>query len=206
MNIGTGLFAGGAIIAMVALFVAAKDRWNWRTVAMRGLAVAVCAIAIGWLSEWAWTWYSERPFKQSELWGVKLGDPLQDVRFKKGLPTEERNPETGLSYIYKLSESALASVRFKNEKVRGVILYGVQSDSPYRELQGIRFGDTSKQITDRFGDSALITSSKDGLTRLYAFPDSQIFFGLSTDKVEIFGIYDPSYPLPVGVTDRDEKQ
>lgn len=125
---------------------------------------------------------------------------------KRGLPTEEKNPETGLSYVYKLNELAVASVRFENEKVRGVILYRVKNDSLHHELQGIRFGNTSKQITDRFGGGALITLSKDGLTRLYAFPDYQIFFGLGTDKVEVFGIYDPSYPVPIGVTRKDEKQ
>lgn len=202
MDIGTGIFAGGAVVAGAALFIATKSKWNWRRGLVRGFLAIVCAIPIMWFSSWAWTMYSERPLKQSELWNLKIGESLQDVRFKKGAPNDEKNPESGLSYTYS-TKGSLGTVRFKDGKVRAVILYGAQGDSNNYELQGIRIGDASKQVIGRFGEDAVISSSKDGLKRIYAFPKYQVFFGMDTDKVEIFGIYDPSLPLPVGFTDEE---
>ncbi|PUE09505.1 hypothetical protein B9Z51_11670 [Limnohabitans sp. T6-5] len=203
MGTGTGLFAVGAAIAIVALIVATRSKWNWRKFAVPSLAIFVGVFAIGGASIWAWDWYSNRPTKQSELWDVKIGDTVKDVRFKRGIPAKEDVPESGLSYDY-VADEMNATVRFKNEKVRGVILHGANVNSVHF-LQGIGIGGHSKEITERFGSDVVITSSRSGLKRLYAYPQYQIFFGLGTDKVEIFGIYDPTYPVPIKFAEDEEK-
>lgn len=174
-------------------------------IVVRSLAMLVCLAATSWLLQWAWTQYEERPVRQSELWGVKIGDSSQEIRFKKGKPQQEENPDTGLEYTY-ITKDFGSIVRFKNQKVRAVILYNTPKGFEYSDLQGIQVGDTSEKIIARFGDSPLISNSKDDLKRIYAYPKYQVFFGLDTNKVEIFGIYDPLYPLPVGFEDPDEKK
>lgn len=90
-------------------------------------------------------------------------------------------------------------IRFTNGKVRAV--YGLSGKHSWTNIQEINFGDSADTIIEKFGSKYEIQQSKDGLSRIYAFPKFHVFFGLGTNKVEVMGIYDPRFPVPLAPKD-----
>jgi hypothetical protein len=71
-------------------------------------------------------------------------------------------------------------------------------------VQGVDFGDSADVITRKFGTDAKMTSSKDGVRRVYAYPQYHVMFGLYTNKVQLIGIFDPAAPVPISPQADDE--
>jgi hypothetical protein len=86
MSIGDGIFAGAALLACVALYIAAKDRWNWKKLILwpLGIIVVLGSAVAGWV--WIRDYYDQRAQVQTQFWDIALGDTVNDLRFKKGPP------------------------------------------------------------------------------------------------------------------------
>jgi hypothetical protein len=86
MTIGSAVFFGSLIIAVAILYAATKDRWNWKKLIKRAILIPVVAALIIGILVWIYIEIQDRPFKQTEFDGIKLGDSREEILFKKGNP------------------------------------------------------------------------------------------------------------------------
>ena len=86
MELGTGIFLSAVFLGTVGLFVATKDRWNWKKIFLWPLGVIVGLGIVGGSIAYLYRQHEDRPRKLTELWGVSLNDSTGDVKFKKGKP------------------------------------------------------------------------------------------------------------------------
>jgi len=168
-----------------------------RKIVVRVAVTAICIAALGLVFSLSFNLYKSRPLLQNELWGIAIGDSWQDVRFKKGMPSETRGQGPNDNYLYYLGD-CVAWVKFKDGKVMAIFLLSTRK--PDFELQGIRFGDSTEKITDKFGSDGLVKTSSDGLNRNYIFKKYQVVFGLSKDVVEVMGVFNNAFDVPLQFT------
>lgn len=93
MELGTGIFLSAIFLGIVALYIATKDRWNWKKIFLWPLAVVIVLTLVGWLFAYAYKQYEERPKVLSEFKGIKLGEKFQDAIFKHGQAERETTRE-----------------------------------------------------------------------------------------------------------------
>lgn len=212
MTVGAGIFAGATVIAIVALFIATKDRWNWRKIILWPLLSLVGLAIAGGLGIWAWNIYEGRPKVQTTFGAVTLGESMDEVRFKKGAlelvdsKKERMDSEKGKDPTYHLSVDSGPSyrIRFRDGKVLAIYAFTTEKDYS-TNIQGIYFDASAEQIIEKFGHGAEIQRSVDGVRRSYAYPKYHVFFGLGTNKVQVMGIYDGAGPGPLTPQSDDKK-
>lgn len=86
MELGTGVFLSAIFLGFVALFIATKDRWNWKKIALWQLGGLVALLAAGGVIAYGYTLYDEMPRVPRDFQGIQLGQKLDDVEFKRGKP------------------------------------------------------------------------------------------------------------------------
>lgn len=84
MSLGTSIFLSSVVLAIAAIFIATKDRWNWKKLTLWSVG-AGCLIA---LVAYAYTSIQQRPKKETSFGDIPLGATKADVKFLKGEPTE----------------------------------------------------------------------------------------------------------------------
>lgn len=114
MELGTGVFISAVFLGTVALFIATKDRWNWKKIVLWPLAVIVVLSLVGWIVAYAYEQYGERPKLPSKFEGIQLGEKFQDAIFKHGKAEREaaRDVEFLAKYIVEI-ESEKGTPRFE---------------------------------------------------------------------------------------------
>lgn len=125
MELGTGIFLSVVFLGTVALFIATKDRWNWKKIILWPLGIVTALSLVGWLFTYAYTQYEERPKAPSEFKRIRLGEKFQDTVFKHGQAEreEKRAADYWAKYIveHQNEQETLnfkdASEQFKNSKV-----------------------------------------------------------------------------------------
>ena len=122
------------------------------------------------------------------------------------MPTGQDASSAPDMYYDYVSDEQATHIAFKDGKVRGLYILSTKEKMPDFDLQGIQFGATSAQLMERFGTDAKVIISKDGLRRKYAYPQYQIFFGLTHDKIEVIGAYNNSFDVPLEFSAETEKQ
>ena len=188
MTVGTGIFLAAIVISVTALFIATKDRWNWKKVLLWPLGICVA----GGLAMWGYIEYQKRfpekpkPTIHNSFWDIPLGATPDDVLFKKGKPTE-KNSET---WTYSADEDKYL-ILFKESRVRLIIQFG---DSAYPEIGGVRVASSTATVTSTFGEPEYVFSDEEGAVRTYCYPTYQVVFRLSKDMVRSLGIYDRALP------------
>src|SRR5262249_52338413 len=92
-------------------------------------------------------------------------------------------------YIYR--------VGFKNGTV-WLIEYFAPNRGYGPRIQGTDIGDSLKKITQKFGLSSSVSESNDELSRVFSFKDYHVFFTMKENRVETYGVFDPTI-APNGV-------
>ena len=149
-------------------------------------------LGVGWViyqfnSEW-----SKEPQVQIEYWGLSLGSSKSDVKFMKGEPKEINEGKMGESWEFTdgVGES-IFRVDFVDNSIARVMRIG-QDGGFYRSIQGILPGYSNLEtILEKLGDPSNISISEDKSSSIYNFDEYNLFFGLTKNKVNILGIYDP---------------
>lgn len=89
MEIGAGIFLSAVLLGTVWLYVATKDRWNWKKILLWPLAIVLGLSVIGAAGIYINDWVQDRPKKELGLWGIQLGASIADVKFAKGEPSRQ---------------------------------------------------------------------------------------------------------------------
>lgn len=189
MELGTGIFLSAVFLGTVALFIATKDRWNWKKIFLWPLGVIVGLGVVGGSIAYLYQQYEDRPRKLTELWGVSLNDSAGDVKFKKGEPT--RRLDNGL-WFYRPYETIEGDyvVYFKNDRVRSVMYFGPMHNGP--SLHGVGHYDSLQELDEKLGPPSYVSRAKDELRRAYSYEKFNIVVQFAEGEMSALGIYDPT--------------
>jgi hypothetical protein len=195
MSLGTSIFLSAVLLSIVALFIATKDRWNWKKLVGWLFGVVVAVPIIAGLGFYVYSYIAELPKAQLSFWDIPLGATESDVKFLKGAPTEVQEKD---HWVYKEEKSRSSDdeseyqVRFKEGKVRFVLFTG--SSFLYApDLQGIRHGASQQEVLKKFGSASHVSISEDDLMRMLSFERFNLVFALRENRVVAYGMYDPKF-------------
>jgi hypothetical protein len=202
MNLGTSIFLSSVVLALAAIFIATKDRWNWKKIILWPLTIVILiAIVV-----FAYNAIPQRPKKETSFWEIPLGATEADVRFLKGEPTKKY----GDTWSYVTYDSGgsqwqyMYRMQFKNAKFY-LTYYAATPNYLYGpEIQGIKLRYSLEQILQKFGTPSQVSTSEDGLSRLYSFNEYGVAFELKANRVVGFGVFDTTV-VPKGIEYISEK-
>ena len=144
----------------VALFIATKDRWNWKKIFLWPLGIIVGLGVVGGSIAYLYQQYEDRPRKLTELWGVSLNDSAGDVKFKKGEPTRRLDNDLWVYRPYETIEGDYV-VYFKNDRVRSVMYFGPMYNGP--SVFGVGHYDSPQELDAKLGPPSYVSRAKDEL-------------------------------------------
>lgn len=190
MTLGTGVFLSSIVLGFIVLYVATKDRWNWKKIVLWSLGALVLTITVGVVGEWGWDKYENRATPLKTFWDIELGMSINDVKFRKGAPTQTFIKNGKGILIYSFNRDSLYQISFLNDKVKRVEYIGPFWKGP--GIKGVAMGNVIDDIQSKYGKPSNISFSKDGLDRVYCFDKYNLVVDLSADGIEWHGMYNVS--------------
>lgn len=194
MSLGTSIFLSAILLGTIALFIATKDRWNWKKIFLWPVAVIFALATVIGVGAWIYSLISERPHPQMAFWEIPLEATKSDVKFLKGEPTRT-DGENVWVYVSKESylneDSYVVIVIFNGDKLRAVLYSGPYLGSP--GIQDLDIGATQEAILNKFGTPSTVSVSEDNLEKILSFREYNIFFSLRENKVYAFGMFNPKF-------------
>lgn len=192
MSLGVSIFLSSTILAIIVLFIATKDRWNWVKILLWPLG-GLLAMAVAF---WGYQTIQNRPRPETEFWGIRLGATKSDVKFLKGVPTQAYDNDQKWAYIFKDSsgqnDQYVYLVQFKGDRVWVVGYISHPTAGSFGPgVHGIYIGDSLEEVVETFGKDYHMETDKDGLRRLFSFEYYRLFFELEKNRVQSYGLYDP---------------
>lgn len=187
MELGTGIFLSAIFLGTVALFIATKDRWNWKKILLWPLGVVVALAVVGGSIAYLYQKYEDRPRKLTELWGVSLGDAASEVKFKKGEPTTRLENDFWVYRPYQTMEGDYV-VYFKDDRVRSIIYFGPMYNGP--TVHGVGHYDSPLELDAKLGSPSYVSRSKDDLRRAYSYDQFNVVAHFEGGNMSALGIYD----------------
>jgi hypothetical protein len=124
----------------------------------------------------------------TSLWELSLGASEADVKFVKGEPTDKAEGH----WIYWQDESKTEAyiVGFRDMRLRYVQYIGPMYSAP--RIKGLNTYGTLQETEAVFGKASNVSTSKDGLMRLYSFDRFNVVVEFGKGRIRGFGIYDSS--------------
>ena len=207
MSVGDAIFLSSLLLSVVGLYAATKDRWNWKRITKWALATPILLIFVLWGGIWTYSKIQDRPVKQTEFEGLRLGASESDVLFLKGKPDVNRVNEQWVYFADPRSthpEHALLVVGFRDGKVRYVTYWDSewQRSRPY--LLGFTIGSDYTSVIDKLGEPSNVSTSSNGLIRLASFAKFNSVFEFQKGRVTRFGVFD-SNTGPLRFVDEAER-
>jgi hypothetical protein len=196
MELGTSVFLSAIFLGTVALFIATKDRWNWRRIFLWPVAAVLGLSIAGGTAVYIYDQYQSRPIPvpvpvpvpQTSLWDITLGTSPAQIKFEKGQPSEIKGNE----WLYLLGREAGDGgyvIGFKDWKVRLIIYYGTRSSAP--TIAGVSPYSSLSEIENKLGAPSFVSRSKDELQRWYSFDKFNVGVLFEKGEVVALGIFDP---------------
>lgn len=188
MELGTGVFLSAIFLGTVALFIATKDRWNWKKIFLWPVATVLGLSIIGGTAVYFYDQYQSRPVPQISLWGIALGSSPAEIKFAKGEPSERISEDTWRYLLGSGNENGSYVVRFKNGKVRFIVYDGPTHYAP--TIAGISPYSSLSNMENKLGAPSFVSRSKEELQRWYSFDKFNVIALFEKGEVVAFGIYD----------------
>jgi hypothetical protein len=189
MELGTGIFLSTLFLGTVALFIATKDRWNWKKIFLWPLGIIVSLAVISGVVIYFHQQYENQPKKLTELWGVSLKDGMSEVKFKKGEPTSRPDSDLWVYRPYQTIDGNYV-VYFKDNRVRAIIYFGPMYNGP--SIAGVSNYDSPQDLDKKLGSPSFVSRSKDDLRRSFSYEEFNIVAQFESGKMSALGIYDPT--------------
>jgi 4-amino-4-deoxy-L-arabinose transferase-like glycosyltransferase len=184
MSLGTSIFLSSLVLAFVALFIATKDRWNWKKIILWPLAGLILIASALWI----YSMIEQRPKVEHAFWDIPLDATKSDVRFIKGEPSEKDDNMWRYFTRHENGNWATAYyVHFHEDKVWCITFYA-NDRSWETNIQSINIGHGIDEVRRKFGEPSHISISDDELKRLYTFSRYNVVFELEKNKVTALGI------------------
>lgn len=196
MSLGTSIFLSAILLGIISLFIATKDRWNWKRIAFWPIAIFISITVVAGVIFWIYSVVTELPHKQTIFWNLPLKAIKSDVKFLKGEPSRVDNVKNkGDVWVFiskkgYSDDEPLYLVYFKDNKLYAILYSGPYLGSP--GIQGLDIGSPQETITEKFGTPSYVDVSDDELRRLQSYEKFNVFFYLRENKVYAFGMYDPA--------------
>jgi hypothetical protein len=191
MTLGTGIFLSAIVLGLIALFIATKDRWNWKKIWLWPISAvfvigAVAIIVISWDDIKGKMSFLAPPHIEIEFRGIKLGMLKEDFFFLRGKmePTIKTTDDFGP--IYELGDEAF--LFDKTGTVAGIFYKGPSYGD--KGIQGVRIGDEYTVVTDKFGEPPHTKVVSDGAVKFYRYPEYNLQFKLAKGVVTGYGVRD----------------
>ena len=197
MSLGTSIFLSAALLGVIALYIATKDRWNWKKIILWPVLTIIGLSILGGIGLYIYSKMSEWPSVQNSFWDIPLHSTKEDVKYLKGVPTNKKHGDDNWIYKVKgyLERESVFWVTFKDDKIRYVLCWGDRSTY----LQGIGVGSNYSSITNKFGKPSFVSRSGDELARLLSFEKYNVIFMVEENEVIAYGMYNPRFgPLKIG--------
>lgn len=188
MELGTGIFLSAVFLGTVSLFIATKDRWNWKKIFVWPLGIVVALWMIAFAINYVYDHNENQPKKMTALWSIALGASTADVKFLKGEPTSKN----GNTWVYQdgINNDRAYSVGFRDAKVRFVMYSGPMYDAP--AIKGLDEYGTLQDTEAKFGKASNVSISNDGLRRTFSFEKFNLGVEYEKGSIRSVGIYDPT--------------
>jgi hypothetical protein len=188
MTLGTGIFLAAIVMSLTALFIATKDRWNWKKIALVALGLFVVAPALGLLGIFVYDRQESDPAPKptTSYWGIEFDVSADDVVFLKGQPKEKKddtwtyNVDDGL-YNYEVL------IGFKNGRVTFVSALGASIPYDLR-LHGLGLGSPVSEVVAKLGTPQNPKKAAVEGYRVYEYEALNTFYVLAEGKVTQLGI------------------
>ena len=134
MTLGEGIFFSSFILSLVILFIATKDRWNWKKIILWSIAVVFCLVALSSAGVIFYKYfysksskdrhdpYIEKPYVQDSFAGVSIDMNKRDVKFLKGVPDKIE----GQTWIYEIQDGSYVDsyrITFHDDKIRSILYF-----------------------------------------------------------------------------------
>jgi len=188
MSLGLGIFLSAVFLGIIALFLATRDRWNWRKIVLWPICAVLVLSILGGIGFYVYN----RPKPQTSFWGISLNSTAAGVKFMKGTPADSIDENLWVyKQTYSSNREATVFVRFQDGNVKGVVFSGSRS-SQEPALQGIKVNDNLDKVIKKFGEPSYISRHQDELSRIYSFSKYNLVFWLTANKVTMYGIYNPA--------------
>lgn len=174
MELGTGVFLSAIFLGFVALFIATKDRWNWKKIALWQIGGLVALLVTGGVIAYGYTLYDERPRAPSEFQGIQLGQKLDDAEFKRGKAKkfsdvlekliETRKDEATTSAEEQLDELVAALKNERDEEARAAAA-------------------NSRDGEYWFGEATRVTIKDERVENIFQNCDSELGSNMAVNKI-----------------------
>jgi hypothetical protein len=189
MELGTSVFLSAIFLGTVALFIATKDRWNWRRIFLWPVAAVLGLSIAGGTSVYIYDKYQSRLVPQTSLWDITLGTSPAQIKFEKGQPSKIISEDTWLYLLGGEADNGRYVIRFKDGKVRFIVYDGIRLYAP--TIAGISPYSSLSDIEKKLGAPSFVSRSKDELRRWYSFDKFNICVLFEKGEVVGLGIFDP---------------
>lgn len=207
MSLGFGVFLGLFFVGLVILYtknrdvVSMKKILKWLGIIFGSLVVLFVLIYLGFYMK---DRYDSRPQIISELRNVKLGESIQDTKFRVGeLKKDKKSTDANSGYVlpsdgyYDFTNDKYSTVKIINDKVAS-IEYFCESENYFLPINGISCGTRGDVILEKFGKDVEVFClinpeveyDKD-LVRAYAVKKYQIRYFLGQNEVVGFKVAKP---------------
>jgi len=161
-------------------------------------------------------------YKMSEFQDIKLGWSKDEVIFRKGKPVNilKRSSDDNYAILqYDLFEDKSNATKnpwerffyklnivIREEKVAAIEVNCTIKQDYYKDkVRKINCNDNVDKLVSAYGEPKKIETSRDGLNRLYNYPEYNLSFQLAEASIIAISIYDPSYyPSGLQFNDRDD--
>src|SRR5262245_1491926 len=118
MDLGTGIFLSSLIFSLTALFIATRERWNWKKLFLWPMVILFSLSTLVTLGIYLYSNIPSNPEPEKGLWGIDLNATQADIKFLKGNPTEANEKY----WVYKIEmeyreDSSVYSISFRSGRI-----------------------------------------------------------------------------------------
>src|SRR5439155_10687384 len=135
MSLGLAIFLSALFLGIIALFIATKDRWNWKKLILWPLGISFGLLIFGGIGVYVYSLIPYRPevqdkpkpMVQDTFWDISLNMSKADVKFIKGAPTKTEGEDLWIYEEQSYRGKSVYTISFKGEKTDFISFTGSDS-------------------------------------------------------------------------------
>lgn len=194
MTLGDGILWSTVLILLAAGIYLLSVKGKWKTIG-KVLAVLVLIGSVIGGGIWAYDWYEDRPYAETEFRGLSLGMRPVDVTLLKGAPTNENTTpeyredldEFTVMYIYNDEDTdsgpGKTAVFMRGATADDLRVMRVCALDGYAHLLRVSPSDSERDMIEALGEPSQTSISADGLSKWVNYEQWNAAYLLSAGEV-----------------------